>query len=132
MTSCKIIVENDPRSKIELAPGEMIRIGRAVCEDAKCFVLDFPDVSIKHAEIHCSDRACTLVDIGSAYGTWVNDKRLNKGRHCPIRQGDILRFGDHRLKVIECPEKDTDGIYTQSVCRANLRSLLGPGRDEDV
>lgn len=124
MVSCIITLpSNISERPIEVRPGQILQIGRAPAKEGDSFVIDSPDVSLKHAEIHCSQFAATIVDVGSVFGSWVNEKKLNKGRHCPIRSGDVIKLGEQKLIVVQCPEKDSDGINTQAACRQSLKAL---------
>ena len=131
MTTCQIrLQEGECERQIEVRANEILRIGRVPSrEEPPHLVLEFEDVSLKHAEIHCSEFACTIVDIGSLFGTWVNEKRLNKGRHCPIHTGDVVKIGSHELTILQCPQKEMDGIHTQSVRRTHLPPIHKEGEN---
>lgn len=51
---------------------------------------DHLTVSRKHARIMCDGGRWTIEDLRSKNGTWVNGKRLEEGKPCPIGRGDIL------------------------------------------
>lgn len=127
MSVCLIrFSEDDVERQVEIKAGDVLFIGRAPAKQGTSLVLPTEQVSLRHAEIHCSERACTIVDVGSVFGTWVNDKKLNKGRHCTLHPGDVLKLGTRILKVIVCPEKDTDGLQTQAACRSHLKAITRP------
>lgn len=63
-------------------------IGRSAACD---LILNDPTVSSRHAAIHWSGRAGTLLDLGSANGTFLNGLRL--GTRAPLKSGDQLAFG---------------------------------------
>lgn len=50
-------------------------------------------VSRKHAVIYRTENGCTIEDMGSTNGTYVNKKRIQPNSAQPIRPGDELRFG---------------------------------------
>lgn len=49
-------------------------------------------VSRKHAFIHPGPSACTVTDLNSTNGTFVNDVRVRG--ECPLKDGDYLRVGN--------------------------------------
>jgi serine/threonine-protein kinase len=68
-------------------------IGRA----RECaLVLRASDVSKQHCLILIDADTVTVEDLGSANGTFVNGKRIEKAR---LHNGDELRIADHALKV---------------------------------
>jgi len=77
-----------------LAPGATI-IGRDAAAD---IALTWePTISRRHAEIVVSDAGCSVTDLGSSNGTFVNGVALT-GRQ-PLQAGDELRLGKCVLRV---------------------------------
>jgi serine/threonine-protein kinase len=67
--------------------GDSIMVGR----DRTCsVVLAHPAVSRRHARITMNGGACTLEDLKSANGTYVNNTRIEK---TVLKPGDVVRFG---------------------------------------
>jgi hypothetical protein len=67
--------------------GDSIMVGR----DRTCsVVLTHPAVSRRHARITMNGGACTLEDLKSANGTYVNNTRIEKSA---LKPGDVVRFG---------------------------------------
>ncbi|MEA2237746.1 MAG: eukaryotic-like serine/threonine-protein kinase [Thermoanaerobaculia bacterium] len=67
--------------------GDSIMVGR----DRTCsVVLTHPAVSRRHARITMNGGACTLEDLKSANGTYVNNTRVEK---TALKPGDVVRFG---------------------------------------
>lgn len=54
-------------------------------------VLFNPSVSQKHCQVVVDDEECTLIDVGSSNGTFVNGERLSSSRI--LRQGDLITIG---------------------------------------
>lgn len=54
-------------------------------------VLFNPSVSQKHCQVVVDDEECTLIDLGSSNGTFVNGERLSSSRI--LRQGDLITIG---------------------------------------
>jgi DNA-binding winged helix-turn-helix (wHTH) protein len=76
--------------RVALAPGENV-IGRDV-EDV--LELDAPTVSRRHARITVGE-ACTIEDLGSKNGTWLNGGRVTEAR--PLADGSVVALGSLRL-----------------------------------
>jgi serine/threonine-protein kinase len=67
--------------------GDSIMVGR----DRTCsVVLAHPAVSRRHARITMAGGSCTLEDLKSANGTYVNNTRIEKA---VLKPGDVVRFG---------------------------------------
>jgi serine/threonine-protein kinase len=68
--------------------GDSIMVGR----DRTCsVVLAHPAVSRRHARITMAGGSCTLEDLKSANGTYVNNTRVEKA--VSLKPGDVVRFG---------------------------------------
>ena len=78
------------RAPVSLIPGATT-IGRGAEND---IVLDNPKISRHHARIECAKGVCTVEDLQSSNGTFVNDKRVTRA---VISPGDRLRFDDVEL-----------------------------------
>jgi pSer/pThr/pTyr-binding forkhead associated (FHA) protein len=76
-----------------LAPGVTKTIGRATRAD---FVVDAALVSRVHCRITAGEETLEVVDLGSTNGTFVNDKRMERGR---AASGDRLRVGRVELRI---------------------------------
>lgn len=76
-----------PGSAFELV-GPSITIGRA---DDNDIVIDDNMVSRHHARLEMRGNTCTLTDLGSANGTWVNGRRISEP--APLQINDSIRFG---------------------------------------
>ena len=85
-------------------------------EDKQIYVPDKP-VSRDHAEIHFRRDTFYIVDSGSTYGTFVNDRRVSPDGQ-ELRDGDTVRLGTRTvLRFEECgePGSDYDTDTTQDV-----------------
>jgi pSer/pThr/pTyr-binding forkhead associated (FHA) protein len=93
-------------SKLEIPAKDEVVIGR---EDPLSEV--FPDVDLtglgglehgvsrKHAVIHRAAAGCTVEDMGSTNGTYVNKKRIQPHVPQSIKPGDEVRFGKLALSL---------------------------------
>jgi len=70
-----------------LRPGAVKTIGRAPRAD---LILDAALVSRLHCRLEAGDGAMVVVDLESTNGTFVNDKRIERGT---VENGDRLRVG---------------------------------------
>lgn len=95
-----LVLASSNGSKLEIPAKEEVVIGR---EDPISEVfpdLDLTDfggadggVSRKHAVIHRTDAGCTIEDMGSTNGTYINKKRIQPHSPQAIKPGDEVRFG---------------------------------------
>jgi HD-GYP domain-containing protein (c-di-GMP phosphodiesterase class II) len=79
---------------IALATGQLLTVGRLKSCDVH---LDDESVSRRHCTIEARETACTVTDLGSANGTFVNDQLVKKA---DISAGDRLRVGATMLECI--------------------------------
>jgi two-component system, NtrC family, response regulator AtoC len=77
-----------PPRVLELAPGDVARVGRATDIEIP---LDDPRASRLHARIEFDGRAVTVVDLGSSNGTWLGDERVVGAS--PVPPGALVRIG---------------------------------------
>lgn len=72
-----------------LAPGTL-HLGRSVENDV---VIDDPQISRRHAEIHSDAQSSAIVDLNSANGTFVNGQRLTPHHPQKLQAGMSVRLG---------------------------------------
>jgi pSer/pThr/pTyr-binding forkhead associated (FHA) protein len=51
---------------------------------------DIRTVSRRHALVTFADGAWRVEDLGSTNGTWVNGRKVDPGRPCELKRGDVL------------------------------------------
>jgi len=56
-------------------------------------------VSRHHALIVLSNGACTITDLGSTNGTWLNESRLMSQKSYPVHSGEQVRLGNLSMYV---------------------------------
>lgn len=76
--------------------GDRVSIGRQADND---LVLFDNQVSRKHCVLERRGEEWLLTDLGSRFGTWVNDKPL--GGTVSVRPGDRLRIGNSTVRFVE-------------------------------
>jgi hypothetical protein len=65
--------------------------------------IDHGTVGRQHAELIVTGNHIVLTDLRSRNGTWVNDTRLDERAAVDLRDGDVVRLGDLRLRVVAPP-----------------------------
>jgi adenylate cyclase len=92
----KLIITNTEtgRSTESELTREETRIGRAI--DHNDVVLEDAQVSRQHAQIKKSGESLTLIDPGSANGTFVNGQRINEHS---LKDGDTFSIGKYTLEL---------------------------------
>ena len=85
--------KNESPLKFRMKPGATRTVGRAVRAD---FIVDAALVSRLHCRLEAGEGTVNVVDLSSTNGTYVNDKRVDRGT---LRDGDRLRVGRVELRV---------------------------------
>lgn len=84
-------------------PGNFVKLSVATVtlgrDDGNVVVIDSPSVSDFHAEITTDTQYPLIVDLLSANGTFVNERRIS-GR-CQLRAWDVIRLGTVELEVTD-------------------------------
>ncbi len=105
-TGNALVFASPDGNKVEIPAKDEVVIGR---EDPISEM--FPDIDLtalggleqgvsrKHAVIHRSGAECTVEDMGSMNGTYVNRKRIQPHVPQAIKPGDEVRFGKLALAV---------------------------------
>jgi pSer/pThr/pTyr-binding forkhead associated (FHA) protein len=89
--------EPDTTVIFRLASGESKTVGRAARAD---FIVDAALVSRLHCRVAADDERIDVEDLSSTNGTFINDRRVNKGQ---LGSGDRLRIGRVELRVERAP-----------------------------
>jgi len=89
-----------PWGAVTLTPGRPLRIGR---ENSPLVteLADYPNVSRTHADLTADAGGVTVTDLGSANGTFVNDRRIGTGERVRVRPGDQIRFASTLVARVE-------------------------------
>lgn len=126
---------------IYVMPNNEITIGRSV--DAQVCNFAIPDdasISRKHATISVSDNELFLQDMGSRYGTFVNDftSKVEAGSKIKLNNTDNVRFGKmnsvwkiHKIHFITCTSTlKGENLQNLKVCLGTLGGQLNNEWDE--
>jgi hypothetical protein len=74
-----------------LPPGQKLAVGREDSPLARNLA-QYPNVSRRHAELAAAGGSVTVTDLGSANGTFVNDRRIEPRSGVAVRAGDRVRL----------------------------------------
>jgi pSer/pThr/pTyr-binding forkhead associated (FHA) protein len=91
-----VVDGDDPEALHRLSAIENV-VGRG--PEAAVAVED-DEVSKRHAVIRLDGPVCTITDLGSRNGTWVNDRRLRPAVAQRLRHLDEILVGTTRLLVL--------------------------------
>src|SRR5436305_3881581 len=97
-TAWVTVSPSTPEERIVPLAGRLL-IGRecAGVDPSRRLILEDPSISRDHVELRSEPgRAAALVDM-STNGTWVNGRRVERGEHIPIADGDRIDVGGHEL-----------------------------------
>jgi hypothetical protein len=92
---------------VSVATGKQIRLRRSKAllgRSSQCdIVVRAANVSKQHCQIIVEPDRVVVEDLGSANGTYVNDRPIQSA---PLQDGDRLRVADHEFEVqLEQPER---------------------------
>lgn len=99
--SAATLIVQQTGQQFPLAPA-LVTIGRK--SDNSVVLADDLKVSRHHAAISWQEDAYILQDVGSANGTYLNQKRVTKPEK--LYDGDIIQIGDTTL-LVQIPDADT-------------------------
>ncbi|MFM7133119.1 MAG: SpoIIE family protein phosphatase [Planctomycetota bacterium] len=122
----ELVAIDDPYlAPLRIVPGRTFVMGRATDAD---MCINEASVSRRHASVRVEGRSVLLEDLASKHGTKVNEQPLRPGRPVALSDGDIIRLGPARLKVVVPRERistDMMGGAVESVQTYALRSDSG-------
>lgn len=79
---------------IDVRPGQVVRLGRYA--PGNTVVLHDPLISTTHLAVECDEHGCRLRDLGSRWGTQVNQVSVTEA---VLQDGDLIQAGDTRFAV---------------------------------
>lgn len=86
-----LLSEDGPEQEYDLGKSQ-VTLGRGTTNDIS---LADNRISRSHARLECGPRHCTLVDLGSSNGSYVNGQRVEK---IDLQPGDTITIGDTLLR----------------------------------
>lgn len=101
---CKLVGIEGMYKGFEFDVEDMITFGRDV---DNCNVI-FPDTCAGVSRIQCQisynrkNRSASIVDKFSSYGTTLNGTKLEINRPMPLKNGDVIMFGENNVFKLNC------------------------------
>ena len=90
--SPRVVPLNGPEEGVEFPiVGTSIRIG---CDLRSTIPFKHMEVEARHCEIYRTGDSCSVRDLGTRFGTFVGDRKVNDE---PLHAGDVVRVGTLRL-----------------------------------
>ncbi|KAI5651823.1 second BRCT domain on nijmegen syndrome breakage protein domain-containing protein [Phthorimaea operculella] len=118
---------------IYVVPNKDVTIGRSV--DAQVCNFAIPDdasISRKHAILSISESNLYLQDLGSRYGTFINEEKIDSSSKTRVNNNDVIKFGKltsvwraHQSNLITCTSTlKGENLQNLKMCLANLGGVL--------
>ncbi len=112
-----------------------VTLGR---DESNHLVLDDPSVSDFHAEVICEDHRYYIVDLMSASGTFVNERRISE--RAELKSWDRIRLGNVELEVSDpnqCRPGDwalrsASNDFGNQFYRLDAESVIGRSAECDI
>jgi pSer/pThr/pTyr-binding forkhead associated (FHA) protein len=111
-----LLSDGGPEQEFNLSKAR-VTLGRATTND---IVLDDHRISRSHSRLECSPSGCTLVDLGSSNGSYVNEIRVER---LVLQPGDLISLGGKKLRF-ELSEPIQQGAMTVIDMEADLDKAL--------
>ncbi len=112
--------DGGPEQEYELGKGR-VTLGRTHTND---IILSDQRASRSHARLECSLAGCTLIDLGSANGSFVNEQRVQR---TPLQPGDLLSLGGQRFRFEQSSPAAEAGMTI-----INMEADLDKALDQEV
>jgi hypothetical protein len=101
------VYRGDELVRTERFTREIIKIGRL---SSAHLCLEDERISRIHSVIEVGQEGVSIIDMGSAEGTFVNGKRVSKG---PLKHGDEIKLGG--LRIVVAGEGSAAGVVNRAV-----------------
>ncbi len=98
----QLILNLPDGSKIAKEARSKMIIGRS--DDCTFSIKNDPKISRQHCRVDQRDNEFLLIDLGSANGTRLNDRKIG-GERVLLKHGDIIRVGSHEI-FFESPQQE--------------------------
>lgn len=96
-------------TNIEDSPTYELKDHFTLGSDVGDMVLEDCNLSPKHASFSLKDGIVTIMDYGSASGTFIGDHQIEKGKSVILNDGDIIVLGDVHVQLL-MQEDGIEGI----------------------
>jgi pSer/pThr/pTyr-binding forkhead associated (FHA) protein len=98
-----LLYEGGPEQEYELGKAR-VTIGRGTTNDIP---ISDGRVSRSHARLECALGSCTLVDLGSSNGSYVNGQRIERSL---LQPGDLVSLGGSQFRFERSPATELVGM----------------------
>jgi two-component system cell cycle response regulator len=115
-TPCLVVFYGRQLGRRHLLDRPEVVVGRS---DSAVIQVDEDWVSREHARIAVREHVCTLEDLGSTNGTWVNDARITTTELC---DGDLVRVGQTVFKYLS--GRNIEAKYHEAMYRLTITDGL--------
>lgn len=90
-----LLTNDDADWRLRVAVGDEVILGRG-----KETALPVPSIATdrEHARVRFTNEGCTVEDLGSTSGTYLNGRQIRKAE--PIAAGDVIRIGPFEIVVV--------------------------------
>jgi len=122
-----IILKGSSLPREIVAEGETLEIGRA---PGLGMVIGDNSVSRRHARLRREGEVMLLEDLGSTFGTFLNDKPVAVGGRVRLEDGDVVRFGQVNVVCrLEQEGEDAEAMARDAAfaAQANARLIILEG-----
>ncbi len=115
--ACFLVVGGDLNGTLINLPDGVTTLGR---QATNTIVLEFNGISKRHFEVKSEKGQCTIRDLGSTNGTFVNDQKINGPQ--VLKKNDIVKIGTFAFKFL--PKGDPERLtYDKLNHEANTDGL---------
>ncbi len=90
----RLIILDGPQPREVIPEGDLLEVGRAPRQG---IVLLDRSVSRRHALVRRRGGGLTIEDLGSSFGTFVNEQPLIRGESVALKDGDVVRIGQVQM-----------------------------------
>lgn len=87
-------------SNMEGAPLYPLQNQLIVGSEVGDILVSDPSISPRHATFNLKDEVVSVIDHGSASGTFINGKKISTGKNIILEESDRINVGDLEIKVI--------------------------------
>mgnify|MGYP002623058951 CR=1 FL=1 len=96
MACLELLSVNQSARKMWVRPGTKISVGRSSANDYA--IPSDARLSERHFDFTCAASGCTIRDLNSTNGTWVNSRKVTEDTS-PVHDGDEIRAGESSFRV---------------------------------
>ena len=130
-TSKDFVTRIEVRHQGEIVGGYQFEAGRVIAgraSDNEIFIKS-KFVSRHHAQLISSDEGCTVEDLNSTNGIYIDDERVKRRK---LADGDVVSMGLHELVYTDLRQSSTDDSGDLPILDKDLEDLADDGNEPSV